>query len=380
MAGEEIQKTRVRDGLQPRVHEPYWRALERGRALGFRKIAADKGYWIARMRPDGGGAKYEYEPLGEVSISFGWDAAKAAAEKWFKRTAAGIKTGDVVTVEDACRAYVKERQASKSEACAHDAEIRFQRTVYGKTLGQQKLEKLRAATVRDWRDGLKCSPGTTNRTLTALKAALNLAVREKHAPVELALELRLVKPLPGGKNRRDLYLDLKQRRALLGAAQGAVRDLIEGVALTGARAGELVRATVSQFDTRTKSMTFAGKTGSRTVPLSPPAVALFDRLATDKRPTDRLFQRDDGHPWAHSDWDEYVREVAKAAKLPAEPRTGVCLYTLRHSFITEALDGGKMGTLEVARLVGTSVMMIEKNYGHLAAKAAQKRLAKVVML
>src|SRR6185437_3653389 len=142
----------------------------------------------------------------------------------------------------------------------------------------------------------------------------------------------------------------------------------------------------SQFDPRTKSMTFhtgkqrtADSDGARTVPLSPAAVTLFTRLAQDKAPTARLFVRDDGAPWAHSDWDERVREAAKAADLPAEPRAGVCLYTLRHSFITEALTQG-MSTLEVARLVGTSVMMIEKHYGHLAATAARRRLAKLTLL
>jgi integrase len=155
--------------------------------------------------------------------------------------------------------------------------------------------------------------------------------------------------------------------------------LIKGAVLTGARAGELVRATVSQFDARTKVMTFTGKTGSRVVPLSPAALALFKRLASGRTPEARLFTRDDGEPWAHSDWDELVREAAKSAKLPADPRTGTCLYTLRHSFITGALLGG-MPTLEVARLVGTSVMMIEANYGHLCASSARKALARVAML
>jgi site-specific recombinase XerD len=85
--------------------------------------------------------------------------------------------------------------------------------------------------------------------------------------------------------------------------------------------------------------------------------------------------RDDGKPWAHSDWDELVRAAATEAALPA----GVCLYTLRHSFITTALIAG-MSTLDVARLVGTSVMMIEKHYGHLVASAARDRLAKVDLL
>jgi uncharacterized protein DUF4143 len=105
-------------------------------------------------------------------------------------------------------------------------------------------------------EGLKLKAAAASRTRTALKAALNLAVREKHAPVLLALESRLVRPLPGGKRRRDLFLDRRQRGKLLSVTKGALRDLIEGTALTGARAGELVKATVSQFDARTKSMTF----------------------------------------------------------------------------------------------------------------------------
>jgi integrase len=388
----EIQKTTVRERLAVRVHEPYWRTLARGQALGFRKIAKPaEGYWLARMRDDATSKKYVYESLGS-SAELDYETAKAKAEKWFKHTSEGVKTGEVQTVADACRAYVTERRASKSEATAHDAHKRFERTVYGRRdadtgkvlepespFGKTALSKLRAGRIREWRDGLKLAPGSANRTLTVLKAALNLAVRERHVSADQAIEWKHVKPLPGGKKRRDLYLDLKQRRALLKAAKGAVRDLLKGAALTGARAGELVNATVSQFDARTKSMTFTGKTGSRVVPLSPAALELFKGLAGGKMSGDRLFVRDDGQPWAHSDWDELVREAAKAAKLPADPRTGTCLYTLRHSFITGALLGG-LPTLEVARLVGTSVMMIEANYGHLCATSARKALARVAML
>lgn len=391
----DIHKTTVRERLPVRANEPYWgHALGRGRAVGFRKIAADKGSWIARMRSDDSSKKYEYEPLG-FATELDYAKAKDAAEQWFKLKADGISTHEVESVEDACRAYVKERRSSKGDDCAHDAEKRFDRTVYGKPFGRTALAKIRAARVREWRDGLGLSPGAANRTLTALKAALNLATREKQAPAALVLELRLVKPLPGGKRRRDLYLDLKQRRALFKAAKavksvkdvdkkGAVADLVEGVATTGARAGELAKAVVSQFDAHTKSMTFTSNKGndgprSRTVPLSPAAVKLLERLTKGKPRTDRIFQRDDGQPWAHSDWDELMREAAKAAELPCEPRTGVCLYTLRHCFITDALLGG-IPTLEVARLVGTSVAMIEKHYGHLVASAARQRLAKVAML
>jgi integrase len=383
----DIHIVREREKLPVRVHEPYWGGgtFDRGRALGYRKIAADRGSWVARMRSDDTSKKYLYEPLGS-DLELDYAAAKAKAQAWFDLKDEGVKTDEVETVEAACRAYVANLRAAKREAAAHDAEKRFERTVYGTAFGRQALAKLPGVKVEEWRDGLGLKPGATNRTLIALKAALNFAVRRKHAAVSLSIELRSVKPQSGGKNRRELYLDRKQRRALIKAAKGGGRDLMEGAALTGARAGELVRAQVRQFEARTKSMKFitgkqrtAEKDGSRTVPLSPPAVRLFARLAKGKKLDDYLFTRSDGAPWAHSDWDEPVREAAKAAGLPAEPKTGVCLYTLRHSFITEQLTRG-MSTLVVARLVGTSVQMIEEHYGHLAAGAAQKQLAKVAML
>lgn len=77
-------------------------------------------------------------------------------------------------------------------------------------------------------------------------------------------------------------------------------------------------------------------------------------------------------PAAYSDWDELVKEAAVAADLPGN----TCLYTLRHSFITQALLDG-VSTLEVSKIVGTSLPMIEKHYGHLVFDRAAERLAKV---
>jgi integrase len=371
-----LHKVSVRSDLEPR-REPYWAApLRKGHHIGLRKISEAEASWIARIRPQGG--IQEYKALGLVRPDFGYDQAKLKAEEWFKQKDAGINTKDVVTVADACRAYVKDLRGAKREDTAHDAEKRFERTVFDNTLGSRPLDKLRTQNIKTWRDGLGLKPGTSNRTLTALKAALNLAVAHRQVAPSAAIEWEQVKPLKGGK-RRDLYLDLKQRRALMKVAKGASRDLMEGVTHTGARAGELVKAKRRQFDARTESMTFIGKTGTRTVPLSPAAAKLFTRLAKGKEPEDHLFTRDDGQPWAHSDWDEGVREAAKAAKLPADPHTGTCLYTLRHSWITTAITKG-MTTLDVARLAGTSVVMIEKHYGHLVASAARERLAKVKML
>ncbi len=200
-------------------------------------------------------------------------------------------------------------------------------------------------------------------------------MRKRRVSLAAAQEWAEVQPLKGAGKRRTVFLDVTQRRALLGNSSGAFRDLLEADMHTGCRAGELTSARRSSFDARTKSLSVTGKTGSRTIPLTSAAVEFFSRVTRDKLPTAYLLTRDDGKPWAHSDWDELVREAARAAQLPA----GTCLYTLRHSFITQALLDG-MSTLEVSRIVGTSLAMIEKHYGHLVESTARERLAKVQMI
>jgi integrase len=209
--------------------------------------------------------------------------------------------------------------------------------VDGTPFGDRPLEKIRTPHIKTWFHGLEMSKPSANRTLTALKAALNFAVSNRLVSAGVAPEWAEVKPYRDAGKRRELFLDLKQRRALLAASQGSLRDLLEAAMLTGARAGELVNATRDPFDFRTGCISFRGKTGPRTIPLSAPALTLFKRLAESKLPTARLLTRDDGKPWAHSDWDELVRAAAEAAGLPS----GTCLYTLRHTFITQAVQDGR---------------------------------------
>lgn len=366
----ELQKKRVRESLKPR-REPYWAApLSRGRFLGLRKIDKDRSTWIARLRTDSGAQTYR--SLGYLAAAFDWEEAQKLALEWFRSHEAGV-TEAPATIEVACKDYVEDRRREKGDATARDAEARFERTIYDTTFGRMRADKVRTADVRRWRDGLDLAKASANRTLTALKAALNLAVRNRRVIADRAREWSDVRHFRDASQRRTLFLDLKQRRAFLAAAgTGALRDLIEAAATTGARPGELTSAKRSQFDARTGTINFRGKTGTRTVPLSPPALALFTRLAGSKLPGAPLLARDDGKAWAHSDWDKLVRAAAEKARLP----TGTVLYTLRHSFITQAITDG-MTTLDVARLVGTSLTMIEKHYGHLVASAAAERLKSV---
>jgi hypothetical protein len=295
-ASHQLQKASVLRALIPR-REPYWAApLSRGRFVGLRKIDMLRATWIARLRDDAG--KQKYNSIGIVTTEFGFDQAKAAAAEWFKLQESGVKKTEVRTVADACKAYVKSLTLTNGAGAGHDAELRLRRTVYEKDLGKKSLSSVRITHVKSWRDGLKLKAANSNRTLTSLKAALNMAVANRQCVAALAIEWNEVQPLPGDKKRRTLFLDLDQRRNLLAhCGKGSFHDFMQAAALTGARGGELAGATASQFDARTGSMTFIGKTRlkvePRTVPISVGAVTLFKRLAEGKKPDDLLFMRDE---------------------------------------------------------------------------------------
>lgn len=369
----DIHLAHVRSRLIPR-REPYWGPpIEQGKHIGVRKLANGTCTWIARRYDDDQSA-YRYKSLGQLSKAFNYNQAKRSADSWFADADLGV-LDKTPTVEDACKDYVADLEAEGRIDAAHDSKMRFKRTVYSHDIAKIPLDKLRTTKLKTWKNGLGGAKSSQNRNLTSLKAALNHAVAHHLVNPSVSQQWKAVKAHKGAFNRRELYLDLKQRRALLKAAKGAVRDLIEAAMLTGARPGELVRAKRSQFDHRTSSMKFTGKTGSRTVPLSVSALDVFKRLSKGKLPTAFLLTRDDGQPWGHSDWDQLVRDAAEKAELPK----GVVLYTLRHSWITEALRSG-MPTLDVARLTGTSLPMIEAHYGHLVVDAARERLASFKML
>ena len=108
-----------------------------------------------------------------------------------------------------------------------------------------------------------------------------------------------------------------------------------------------------------------GKTAKRLIPLSNEAVAHFKECAKGKLPEAWLISRDDGTRWTKEQWRDEIKDAAIAAKLPA----ATCAYTLRHCAITDMVVAGT-DLFTVAKLSGTSIVMIEKNYGHLQRKHA----------
>jgi len=371
MARKAIDKARVRNSLAPR-REPYWGApLARGLFIGFRRLDQG-GTWIARKRDEDGAQRYH--SIGHAD-SMPYEDAVKAAHAWAKQQEQGIDTSVVQTVADACREYVKDRRSEKGDATADDAEGRFTRTVYGHAIGKAKLVTLRAKQIKEWRAGLDMADASRNRTLSALKAALNLAVAERYVDAARAIEWESVKPY-AVTTRRDLYLDRKQRAALVRALPDFAQPFVRALCLLPLRPGALAACTVADFDAKRKTLRIAhDKAGAgRVIALSPDALALFKAQARSKLPAAPLVAFADGSAWHKERWKGPIKDAASEADLPPE----TCAYTLRHSVITDMLTGG-MDSLTVARIAGTSLAMIERHYGHLLKDHAAKAMGALAL-
>lgn len=382
MAREAIDKATVRNKLEAR-REPYWGApVERGLFVGFRRLEHG-GNWIARLRTEDG--KQVYQSLGAVTPEYDYEAAKRDARRWRRAKDAGVKTEAPPTVSDVCTDYTKALEAEGRTRSSVDAQKRFDRIVHRDPIGAIRADKLSQRHLEDWRARMeagdmsgrkkaKPSRATFNKNFTALKAALNRAVSRREIPHERALEWGAIKPYKDVEGRRELYLDLEQRRAFLDAMRGDMRDLAQCVALTGCRPGDPAVMLRKDYDHRTGSATFRTKTKARTIPVSPAAKELLDRMSKGKLPAAHMFTNG-GDPWTAQAWASLTKAAAKKAGLPAE----TVLYTLRHSWITDAIVGG-MDIVTVAKLTGTSLAMIQKHYGHLVHGAARAKLAGLVFV
>lgn len=369
-----IDRVDTRTRLKLR-RDPYWHRILRGRYLGFRRMTAGSpGTWLARYYD---GETYKYQPLGEFEIlpeKDRFDAARKAAEEWFRHIDRGGST-EVSTVKAACTAYVKHLEIEKSAKAASDAKGRFKRLVDTDSLGAIELQKLAPRHLAEWKARVLDNGGTRgsyNRNATALRAALNLAYQRREVASDHAWAEELT-PFKNADGQRTLYLDPAARRKLIAKAPAEVRPLLTALALVPMRPGELVNLKVEHLDAAQRVLHVpGGKTGARPIPLGAEALAHFKACAKDKLPGAWLIARGDGSQWDRFAWGAAIRDAVAAAKLPK----ATCAYTLRHSAITDLVTGG-LDLFTISKIAGTSILMIERHYGHLLREHARTALARL---
>lgn len=382
----DLSKVSTREKLDP-AHHPHWQRLAVGCHLGFAPSKVGKhGAWHARCF-DSEARKQHAKALGDfghLPPNERFTAAAKAARDWFDHLSGGGAQKSI-TVREACERYA----AGNPEAAA-----RFKRYVDSDPIGKVIISKLTKEQVRAWRKRLvdtpalvalnnnrgkslgkpitrERSPATVNRDMVPLRAALNLALDHGDALNDQAWRVAL-RPIKKADGRRNLYLDRDQRRALLEKLPADAKAFARGLCSLPLRPGALAGLLVGDFDARRNELTIErDKSGDgRKILLPADTAAMLKEQARDKLPAAPLFARWDGKAWLAYMWKGPIKQAVIAAGLPA----GTTAYTLRHSTITDLVQGG-LDLLTIAQVSGTSVAMIEKHYGHLQRKRAAEALA-----
>ncbi len=380
-----------REKLKPKAgDEPHWHRLRQGVYLGYRPSKkADGGTWFARFY-DADTNRNKRKRLGDYGTLTGHDVfkqAKTDADAWASTVEAGGELArDMVTVKDACLAYLEEKPNSIAEGV-------FRRHVYDDAIAKVKLDKLRRHHLRSWRNRLEQAPAlltrtkegekrwkdraksTVNRDMVPLRAALGRVLTPGSPNTDAAWQEAL-KPFKGADKRRELYLDRDERRKFIDATCEEAQPFVKALCHLPLRPGALAGLTVRDFDTRTRSL-IVGKDKNdspRQISLPPVIADFFAAQIKGKLPVAPIFARADGQAWNKDSWKVPIKDAVTVAGLPG----AASAYTLRHSVITDLIRAG-LPILTVAQLSGTSVAMIEKHYGHLVRDDAEHALATLTL-
>jgi site-specific recombinase XerD len=389
-----IDTVEARSKLKPRS-EPYWIRIAAGCHLGFRRLTpTSTGTWIAKYR-DPDSAEREKKSLGEFTNrlpSQRYDAAREAAEAWFRHLGSG-GSSEVITVQAACDQYVEHVRSQRGDKPANDIAARYRRRIEGSALACIPLPKLTRGKVENWHSALAGlphrvnrspkaepvmrprAPSSLNRDATALRAALNYAHDCGQVSTDMAWRVAL-RPIKNADRRREGYLDRDQRMRLIQHAAPDVSALLRGLSLLPLRPGALAALRVSNYDPRLHVLKIGkDKSGQDRKIKVPDVIATFlGDQCLDKAPEVPLFVRDNGKPWDKDAWKWPVKHAAEGAKLPATTTA----YTIRHSVISDLVHDG-LDLLTVAQISGTSVLMIERHYGHLRSDIAAAALARLAL-
>jgi integrase len=383
----DLSRIGEREKLRPKAgDEPHWQRLRQGCYLGYRPSKKKVGgTWFARVY-DPDTSRNSRKRLGDYGVLTGHDVfkqAKADAEAWAETVeSGGQRARDMVTVADACEAYLKHKPGSIAEGV-------FRRHVYADPIARVKLDKLRRHHLRAWRKRLEQVPAllsrnkkgekrtkeraksTVNRDMVPLRAALG-QVLKPGAPNTDAAWQEALRPFKGADRRRELYLDRGERKRLIEQTADEAQPFIRGLCLLPLRPGAIAGLKARDFDKRTRTLTIGkDKNGNPRQLTMPQAIAdFFAEQVKDKLPAAPIFARSGGGAWNKDAWKYPVKDAVKAAELPG----AVSAYTLRHSVITDLIRA-RLPILTVAQLSGTSVAMIERHYGHLVRDDAEDALA-----
>lgn len=368
-------------------HEPYWRSINPGLAVGYRK-GARGGVWRVRVRV---GDAYRYGTLGTADDHADADGITVLSYAQATRLAldyadqhehsddqhADLPQAGHYTVGMAMRAYM---QRMKIESKSHSQTQRVVDAHILPTLQDRPVAALTHTEIKRWLDKIVTAPvrvrgksvtrdididdreamrkrkATANRILTVLKAALNYAY--EHGRVRSADAWRRVKPYRGVDAPRVRHLSSDECVALLHACDDDLRALVRGALETGCRFGELAQMRADDYSDGVVHVRESKSGRARHVPLTAAGRDFFDALTTDRRRSELIFTRA-GEPWSKGLYTRPLRQACERAEI--DPPAS--FHILRHTY----------GSLLAAR--GVPLQVIASAMGHADTRMTARHYA-----
>lgn len=392
-----LESRTARDRLKA-APKPYYRAIDEGLHLGYRK-GKTAGKWV--MRYYAGDQTYTVETIGTADDTIDPDGAailsfaqaQTIARQRFverRRVAAGLPAQAGPYTVTAC---IEEYLAwlEQNRKTAKDARWRAKALILP-ALGDKSCAKLTTKMLRDWLEAAAKAPArlrtkkgkpqafrtvadeedpdeavrrrhaSVNRVLTILKAALNHAWREKKIPSDDAW--RALKPFKQADAARVRYLTVEESQRLINASDAEFRNLVHAALLTGSRFGELAALTVGDFnpDSGTVHVRTSKSGKGRHVVLTEEGIEFFKSRCAGRAGADRMLPKADGGRWLKSHQSRPMTAACGRAKI--DPPAG--FHTLRHTYASLSIMNGAPLNVVAHNLGHVDTRMVEKHYGHMA--------------
>lgn len=370
--------------------KPYYRSVEPGLHLGYRKPLSGAGKWLARHYV--GEQAYELETIAiaddysdadSIAVLSYRQALTRARERMVARAHHAAGKHGPLTVRDAVEAYLEYIDAHRKTG--YDTRRRAEAFILP-TLADIEVQALTTEQLRKWHIALTKMPArvrskaggkqryrkrdgdsvrkrqvSANRLLKILKAALNLAWREGRTPSDAAW--RRVKPFAGVDAARTRFLSVDECQRLINASTQEFRRLVQAALLTGCRCGELCRLTVADYHADSGTISVRqSKTGkSRHVILTDEGISLFRELCAGRAGAETLLVKDNGRPWGRSHQTRPMREACENARIIPP----ISFHGLRHTYASLCVMNGAPLIVVGRNLGHADTKMVETHYGHL---------------
>jgi integrase len=377
--------------------KPYYRAIDEGLHLGYRK-GKTSGKWVMRRYT---GSSYIVETIATADDTLDADGAEiltfsqaqAIARDRFveaRRVASGLPAkGGPYTVQVCVNEYITWLEQNRKSAS--DARARADALILPQ-LGSVECSKLTTKQIKDWRDATAKAPprlrtkkgqpqkfradesddpdeaqrkrrASTNRTLTILKAALNTAWRDQKIPSDQAW--RAVEPFEGADAARIRWLTVAEAKRLINACDPDFRNLVRAGLTTGCRYSELAALRVEDYqpDNGTIHIRKSKSGKARHVVLNKEGQDLFASLCKGRAGSETLLVKEGGGRWLKSHQTRPMVAACENAKI--DPPIG--FHGLRHTYASLAIMAGAPLMVVAKNLGHVDTRMVEKHYGHMTS-------------